>query len=287
MIPSTGQRPAILPWQAEPHRLWSLLEMLRHYAGNWLAVTSNLVRLRWLHTMAATSETAQEELEKHQVRMLGELRTEAIELPFSASLKKQIDRTIKNLSAETYGKIHQVALVLIDELIFNMQAEMDSHLYLCVPDSKKALYVDAATAFGEQVESLFPKARKDVFEAARCLVLDRWTASVFHSMRVIEHGLLAIAVKVGLSEEDMKRENWKNIIDQIEKKIREIEAAPKSSPLKGETLRALSVAATQCRYIKDAWRNHVSHGGTAYGEVESETVFNHARQFMQALAGVV
>jgi len=34
--------PEIAPWQADRYRLWSLLDMLRFYAGNFTAAVCNL-----------------------------------------------------------------------------------------------------------------------------------------------------------------------------------------------------------------------------------------------------
>jgi len=90
------------------------------------------------------------------------------------------------------------------------------------------------------------------------LALGEWTACVFHSMRVLEHGLRELASRVELSADAMAQENWKNVIDQIEAKIRAMEALPKSAE-KSASLKVYSQAALQFRYFKDAWRNYISH----------------------------
>lgn len=280
--------PDLTPWEAEPYRLWSLELMLRHYAGNWLAVTANLVRLRWLHTLALGDDpTAADELEKTGPTILDLLKTEFQELPFSSSLRKQFERTMETLSGgKSWGDDHRISIVLIDELIFNMQAELDSQLFLCVSSHRKAIYLAGREAFGADVLAAFPKAATDIKEAATCLALDRWTACVTHSMRVLQHALIRFGEYVGLPPEDLKKENWKNVIDQIERKIREMEALPKSSPLKSDVLRACSGAAAQFRYIKDAWRNHVTHGEDTYSESDADAVYAHTRDFMKFLVRV-
>lgn len=57
-------------------------------------------------------------------------------------------------------------------------------------------------------------------------------SSLFHLMRVLEHGLhhLAAEVEVSVSPEF---ENWKDIIDQIEKRIRGMEQLTKSPEKSG------------------------------------------------------
>lgn len=260
------------------------LRMVRHYAGNWLAVMANLVRLRWQHTMAlAGNETARQALDEPGPDILRLLKTEFEDLPFSTSLKKQFDRLLVHL-ADGADAEHRICIVVIDEFIYNVQAELDSQLFLCVPESRKALYLAGRDAFGQEVLAVFPKAADDIHEAAVSLALNRWTASVTHSMRVLQHGLIRFGDHLGLPADDLKRENWKNIIDRIEKKIRDMEALPKSSPAKGEALRTFSAAAAQFRYFKDAWRNHVTHGEDTYSESDADAIYTHTRDFMQFLA---
>ena len=141
----------------------------------------------------------------------------------------------------------------------------------------------AAAPFGDKVAVAFEEATIDIQAASRCLALDEGTACVFHSMRVLEHGLRWLADAVGLPKEQVAHENWKNVIDQIERRIRSVETAPKSSD-KLERLRVYSGAAVQFRYFKDAWRNHVSHARAHYDSRKAAAIWNHVKEFMQHLA---
>lgn len=78
-------------------------------------------------------------------------------------------------------------------------------------------------------------------------------------------------------------ENWKNIIDQIEKEIRKFEPLPKS-PQKTADLEFYGRTAAQLRSFKDAWRNHVSHSKGTYDESEAILVWTHVRTLMEQLA---
>ena len=46
-----------------------------------------------------------------------------------------------------------------------------------------------------------------------------------------------------------------------------------------------SEAASHFFYIKEAWRNHVSHSRTDYDDTEATRVVARVRDFMTALAG--
>jgi hypothetical protein len=62
----------------------------------------------------------------------------------------------------------------------------------------------------------FPSVRDDAHAATDCWALGHPTACVFHCMRVLEHGLKALASDVG---ETFDLQQWQNIIEQIEARI--------------------------------------------------------------------
>ena len=98
-------------------------------------------------------------------------------------------------------------------------------------------------------------------------------------MRVLEHGLRALALRVSLTI-PAELQNWHNIIDQIEKEIRTLQQAPRTAERDAE-LKFCSESAAQFRYFKDAWRNHVSHAKEAYDSFQAESIMSHVRDFMQ------
>jgi hypothetical protein len=106
-------------------------------------------------------------------------------------------------------------------------------------------------------------------------------------MRVAERGLLALAkdpdLNVPLSSK-FEYENWLNIIQPIEKAIRELEQKLPRGSEKATKLQFYSQAATQFFYWKNAWRNHVSHSRGTYTDEETDLIFKHVEHFMQHLA---
>ena len=154
---------------------------------------------------------------------------------------------------------------------------------LVLDKSQRNYYEQESPLFGEKVASSFFRASQDIAEAGRCFALGRWTASVFHLMRVLELGLAALATELGISFEF---ENWHTVIERIESEIRKLDGLPKG-PGKSEKLQKYSEAAKQFRYFKDAWRNHVSHSRVTYDETQSETIMRHVREFMQDLVVIL
>jgi hypothetical protein len=131
------------------------------------------------------------------------------------------------------------------------------------------------------VRAKFPSAEIDILAAVDLWALGHSTASVFHFMRVLEHGLRALANDVGRS---FDIQNWQNIIDQIESEVRNLGKTLPASPDKTERLRFLSEAAKEFSYFKDGWRNHVSHGRGVYDEHQARSIMEHVKAFMTVLA---
>ena len=144
-------------------------------------------------------------------------------------------------------------------------------------------YYRKSELFGELVAEKFSGASLDVEEAGNCYALDRLTACIFHLMRVVERGLLALAKDLKIT---LTNENWGRILDAVEAKIAMIEKLPlKDYPTKMEDLQFYSEAAKEFRYFKNAWRNHVMHQNYMILEPEEVLkVIDHVRDFMQHIS---
>jgi hypothetical protein len=127
----------------------------------------------------------------------------------------------------------------------------------------------------------FPSASHDIIAGVDCWALHHSTASVFHFMRVLEHGLRALAADVG---KNFDVQNWQNIIDQIESEVRNLGKTLPRGLAKSERLQFLSQAAKEFSYFKDGWRNYVSHNRASYDEHQAHSVMEHVKSFMTTLS---
>ena len=157
--------------------------------------------------------------------------------------------------------------------------EVKNETFLTV-EPKSIPYFRKPELFGELVAEKFTSTSIDIEEAGNCFALNRYTACVFHLMRVLQKGLqvMAKALDVGY-----QIENWGKMIQEIEAKIKAFDALAKS-PEKTEMKRFYSDAAMEFRYFKDAWRNHVVHENILFDEDRTRTILEHVRSFMQSLA---
>lgn len=155
-------------------------------------------------------------------------------------------------------------------------------------------YLASVFLFGEDVKKSFPNAASDIQNAGDCIAVDLNTAAVFHLMHVVEWGLRALAVDVGLSDVVMNRKTgktapleyaeWERILDQLPEKIEaKIEAMPRGEA-KQKAQEFYYSASSEIRGFKEAWRNHVMHTRRSYTREDALAVFSHVQRFMQSLA---
>ena len=253
--------------------------MLRFYAASFISTTSLMARV----TFALDPPPGDPALAMPVVRIAIEELGEALqELPLSPVTMAQYERLKQKANGDSTGTYE--SSILMRELHENIIVELSSKLFLLIPANHRINYEQPDPLFGNLVADECYEANYNIAEAGRCLSLERWTACVFHLMRVLEIGLRKTAVQLGLPMSGTAEfENWKNIIDQIEKKIREFEALPKSVE-KADMTQFYSEVATGFRYFKDAWRNHVSHSRATYDEEQATVIWGHVRTFMQSLA---
>jgi hypothetical protein len=188
----------------------------------------------------------------------------------------------------TFGKglfvgVGALAEPYLETLIEAMIGQLARRYYVYVPVEVADFYTDPLSKFPRSLFR-FPSIKADVEEACRCYALRRYTASVFHSMGILQVGLYSLAQETGASFPfKIQLAEWETVIAQIESKIKKMRELPKSDK-KDEDLTFYSNLAVQFRYFKEAWRNHVAHLREEYDKDQAHSIILHVRDFME-LAG--
>jgi hypothetical protein len=73
-----------------------------------------------------------------------------------------------------------------------MTIECGDTFFVRIASDRKS-YFEQEHLFGPEVDIAFPGAASDIRDAGDCLAVENNTAAVFHLMRVVEHGLRALA----------------------------------------------------------------------------------------------
>jgi hypothetical protein len=165
-----------------------------------------------------------------------------------------------------------------------LRDELKRRIFLYVPPDDANLFNTPAASFS-LTYTFFPSTRADIREAGRCYALGCYTASVYHSMAIAQAGLhlLADALSVSFDGYSLNLAEWNSVISGIEGKIKPMREGPRSDK-KDDEISFYSECATQFRYFKDAWRNHVCHMREVYDRDQAHSILLHVRDFMEKLA---
>lgn len=140
--------------------------------------------------------------------------------------------------------------------------------------------------FGDAVYEAFESARNDIMAAGNCYATDNFTACVFHSIRVAEHGMRALAINLKIKKvgkHPLPYAEWGQVIQALRTKIETIRRTTRG-PKKGALLQFYSGATDQVDHINDIWRTNVAHARGLYNGPEALSALTRVREFMQLLA---
>jgi hypothetical protein len=206
---------------------------------------------------------------------LRELQGACVYFGLNVTLRK-IDRLLVRVENEkpTYSQIRADARSIQETL----RDELSTKLFLHVlPEN--APYYSEPLADWDLVMEHFPSVSFDIEEASKSFALERYTASVFHLMRVSEAGLRSIAERVGLVN---SRPNWDEAIRYIEGQLRK-NYDEMDSIFKGD-VEFLSGIAAHMRSVNLAWRRNVSHIERNYSREESKGIYDSTLSVMRHIS---
>jgi hypothetical protein len=133
--------------------------------------------------------------------------------------------------------------------------------------------------FGIEISlSNFRSAHFDLGEAGNCLAYERFTACVHHLSRIVEFGLVALAVHAGVDAKDCR--NWNTALNVAHKNLREKVGTFANLTKKDEEY--WSEAIGLLRNFNVAWRNPSSHIPTIYDE-KATNLFTITKATMEHL----
>lgn len=174
----------------------------------------------------------------------------------------------------------QREVVIYYQILMN---ELEGRLFLFVP-AERAEYWDSRSLVSDTVKAQFPESNvvPELRAAGSAHACALYTASVFHSMRAAEKGLLLIAEKLNVPVTG--DEMLKNVIDGIESAAKKLDDVKKHPDKKSDSQFFCGVA-TEGGIMKDAWRNHVAHAKSVYMEGDALEVLKATCRFFEKVAG--
>jgi hypothetical protein len=171
-----------------------------------------------------------------------------------------------------------------------IEADLEKRMFAFIEPHHAELFWAIEKTWQEVLAKL-PDSGKDIEDAHVTYMAEVYTSTVFHMMRVAEHGLRALAKKLRISRAlkhkghniPIDHAEWQQVITEIKNKLGVIQQKPRG-PKRTAELELLSDAADHCTFMKDIWRNSVSHTRKPYGEPEARAAIDRVRGFMQFVA---
>jgi hypothetical protein len=168
-----------------PGRLWSLWDMLTYLFG---AFYHELRALRSTVEMLDLTKNRPDDLDDkfylRTITSLESLRDGCTELDLTQSVNR-INRIISHISLK---RDHNYLRIHLADLEPGLRDEGARHLICTIPADRGELLHMENPDFWNGVTTAFPSAHDDCESALYCYACDEGTASVFHSMRILECG---------------------------------------------------------------------------------------------------
>jgi hypothetical protein len=256
-------------FELNPFCLWSLMDLLRVYAEEYIEIGEHISTLMdWL------GSPMNDEAKGLFKDLLIQLKDHCVTL----NLVVSSELLIKAIADLPQGE--RELTILIDAV----KAEIKSKMFLFIP-SQRAKYYDWSLPLELQVYSY--NSSKELLRAGKCYAKGEFTACVFHSMRAAEIGLRSLATHLNVTFPfPIDLADWHNLIDSIGCVIKKAGQQPKSAT-KDKELKFCSAAASQFRYFKEAYRKHVSHARETYNEEEALSIMERTAEFIKGLSGKI
>lgn len=173
----------------------------------------------------------------------------------------------------------------IDELVRDVEMGLADDLKrvnMIVLDPKHAAFFsNAMTTFGVDVNSKFQSALFEIDEASKCFALGRWTATVFHLMRLLEINIRAISRCLGVPDPTKpSQRNWGHILKTIDTAIKN-KRGQWSIADDEEFFDGVYILLDR---VRNNWRNSTMHVENKYIEEEAREILDSVRAFMKKVA---
>jgi HEPN domain-containing protein len=254
--------------------------MLQLNAAAFLELMMSLLRLEYradasiANLNVALTAKQKEDFAKHFLKVKGTLTS----LELEQSLLKEA-RIASRLEDDGYSWNDMI--VDTRELRQRVEDEMQAVKFL-VLDKGKADWYAMARPVSEEAAYYLPMANRELAEAAKCIAVDQYTASVFHAMRATE-----VAVKVIYRTLDIPApkltDSWGKMLEPMDEQLNRNSTKPKNANWTAERLFFNDIV-NDLKSIKRVWRDTTMHVENDYDENQAEKVYYAVESFICKVA---
>lgn len=161
-------------------------------------------------------------------------------------------------------RVNQLLAKLSERII----EELHGREFFMVKDDRSQFYRKEGTILGEAVVGAFRHIRQDAIEAGNCFAFARYSACVFHLMRIMEYIIKEFAEKAHVTV-NPETDTWGTILDRIAQELSKWERGDRKKRF------------IACCKLMDGmrfWRNDLIHHTEHYSEERAQEVMGTVRR---------
>jgi hypothetical protein len=280
-------------------RLWSLLDIMNEFdLGSLADIFERMSRLEFEYSNYDNLATigGRSEADEDEIKWALSAITEALKFCEVHDFDHAHEVISRIVNGWEYNKRDLSAIATeLRHARESIGDELQKRMFIMV-DKGRAPCPGSTELLGYEVVKAFPHAIEDIMEASNCLIADCNTAAVFHLMRIVEWGLRALCVDLGLRRATKRTKSgkkkftpisytdWETMLNQLQEKVdKKIEKMARGQR-KQAAQEFYYPVLQDIRGIRDAWRNHVMHTRATYIREEADAVLAHVKRLMNLLA---
>lgn len=220
-------------------------------------------------------------------KLLKGLQESCKELGVDRGVLRQIQVLLVEHESGTADRRHSIVQAKVRTVLQAIDEILEARIFFLLSEEEAGFYANGKL-FGDSFQAKYSmSATREALCAGNCYAASQYTACVFHCMRVAEYGLRKLAansmLRVKLTDRGkpmpIEYATWGKVITAIRNKIGKIRNRP-DGPKKEKELQFFSSAADHCEYMKDIWRNEISHTRRWYKKEEALSVINRVKEFV-------
>jgi len=193
--------------------------------------------------------------------------------------KSHAEEFVKYLNNEEVLDGHELSC-LAKALRWSFIYELQGRVILMVRADHGNFYDIEGTFLGAELLNRFSDIAEDATEAGNCFAVARYTACVFHLMRLLERILRRLAKKIKVTF-NPERDTWERILKRLNKKI---SGMPNQKATQLRRIQKWQTIYTDLRAVKDAWRNPTMHPKATYSEEEARHILDTVKALVHDCA---
>jgi hypothetical protein len=270
-----------------PNQLVSLWDMLELHGNSFVGAAVEIGKLR--HVLSGIDESS----EKHEILNTESIQTVIFPLQTFRDEASNVGGRLACIAADRLiDKLRQEPCTVTLSACFRALTDIESRFadqlglvkLFVISEDRAILFEGADVLLKANTATLYRSIWFDCEESAKSLCLGRSTASVFHTMRMLEVAIAALSKRLGIPDPAKVNRSWGSMLKAIKAKIDETHFI--KTRVAGDEGSKLEEIYVSLDAIKNPWRNATMHVESVYTEEEARHILTACSNLLDKMAAI-